>query len=263
MVREGSVSAIGGRPQECSRATSWTAGRVVLGAVTPVAVGGAEGPRGPAEGLRVASLRGALRFWFRDGAGGGMEPTALLQVEQAVFGGGRAGAVVDLWITPGHTERDRVPVRMNDPAPRGADGLVPKRQADMPPSWWTLDVRFRRHVKAWQRDAFSAALGLLLLPGGLGGRWRRGFGSLWTMEAGRFTDPVVGGDRAARCDWIRGRVCAALASLRFPGVPVRPVPPGVRSLRDLARLYLIELGRGHGPPANQFLRTAQGRPARP
>ncbi len=84
---------------------------MTLGAVTPVAVGGAEGPRGETEGVRGASLRGALRFWFRAAVGGDTSPPTLLRGEQAVFGGGDAGATVDLWATPGPiSSRDRVPV---------------------------------------------------------------------------------------------------------------------------------------------------------
>ncbi len=92
---------------------------------------------------------------------------------------------------------------MNDPEPKEAGRLAPTRRADMPPSWWTLHVHFRRHVQEWQREAFRGSLDLLLLVGGLGGRWRRGFGSLCGVDGDRFTDPISGRTLADRASCLR------------------------------------------------------------
>jgi CRISPR-associated protein Cmr1 len=93
-----------------------------------------------------------------------------------------------------------------------------------------------------------ATLDLFLLLGGIGARWRRGFGSLWPANENGFADPIAGAGMEEHAHWFGRRVGAAIGRLRRPG-PVSAAsaaaPPGVRRLRSgAARLYLVEPAEG-------------------
>lgn len=221
-----------------------------LGAVTPLVVGGAAGPGGRPEGLRVPSLRGSLRWWLRAAVADHVGGDEALRFEQTVFGGGDAGAVVDLWTlsrSGGHTTAH---LRMNDPRPRivGGRALVAQREALAANARLDLMVHFRNHVDAGTRRRFAGTLDLLLLLGGVGSRWRRGFGSLWRVDdAGHWSDRVTGETPADRASWMEKRVRDALTVIDGP--PPRPPAGsprgGFRMLRGGgARVYVIEPEEG-------------------
>jgi len=199
----------------------WTT--VTMQVTTPLFNGGADpdGKAGfqpsPDAGVRVASIRGAMRFWFRALAGSvtGPDVKRLALMERAVFGGisdqhGEGAAVSSPLILrladPPEPVRDagfidggRAGLRyllglgLMKPKKGGADLLRPYVR---PGTEFELKIGFR-HAKqtpveirtAGETLAF-ASLWLLCAYGGLGARTRRGLGGLRiTGIAGNLPQP--------------------------------------------------------------------------
>ena len=216
--------------------------------MTPVAVGGAAGAQGLPDGLRVASLRGVLRWWFRTASWRG-DSKELLSAEQRVFGGGEAGTVVPVWVTERKTSLRKALLRMNDPTPvldRRGRPIIPSRSAYDAGAAWTLEWVWPATVPAVSMEQFRAALDLFLLLGGVGGRSRRGFGSLWDGDERGFRDPIAGGSVADRGAWLEARLAEALRRLGAPqGGSAGPPPRGMRVLRrGEVRVFLVESDSG-------------------
>lgn len=197
---------------------AWTT--VHLRVTTPLFNGGAEADASPASrddetGIRVASIRGAMRFWFRAMAGAftGPDLAALAAMERRVFGGiaGAASAVNAQGDEPHATPSPlllRIP-GSPDALPPSArrDWLRPgddrkwiiyllgqglgdlvhgtlKRPSVEPGTEFELKVGFRHPAgedsqiaDAVETLAF-ASLWLTCTYGGIGARTRRGFGGL-------------------------------------------------------------------------------------
>ena len=180
-----------------------------LETVTPLFLGGAD-PRGEPE-LRAASIRGALRFWFRALLGGiigddnkGLE---LLRNDEAkVFGSTKFGAS-PIIIQVEYSDFRTTPfsqLAQRDSATRsyGLPGVAylffvargtrrnRERKAINPGTKFNLKLSLRPGLigkqKAFQHAC--AALWLLTHLGGLGARSRRGSGSLQVI---RVTPPVL------------------------------------------------------------------------
>ncbi len=227
---------------------------VHLRAVTPLVVGGAGDAQDrrlgvQAEGFRIPSIRGVLHWWFRAGWGATEAPSALLDAEREVFGGEGAGSTVDLWVTGRRGKVGTAYVGMNDPDPRtlkSGNKVVPKRETHLEGSEAVVHVRFREHSPSRQQKQFLGAFRLLQFLGGIGGRWRRGFGSIWEVERdGSWRDPIYGGDLPSRAAWLEREVSAAVAAIRASGAPPPARESGIRALRkDSAKLYLVEPSQG-------------------
>jgi hypothetical protein len=229
----------------------WTT--VTMQVTTPLFNGGAD-PDGKAgfrpardAGVRVASIRGAMRFWFRALAGSmaGPDLEALARTERAVFGG-----ITDQRGNNSAAMASPLIVRLPDPPPQINDerflsgsgaaglryllglGLMRPRSggADLvrsyvPPSekGFQLKIGFRHDSETTDdvREAVEtltfASLWLLCTYGGLGARTHRGFGGV------RITD-------------VSGRLPSAWTAenLLTPGLGfyeratwLRPLPDGV------------------------------------
>jgi CRISPR type III-B/RAMP module RAMP protein Cmr1 len=112
----------------------WTT--LALQVTTPLFNGGADAdgtagfhPAGEA-GVRVASLRGAMRFWFRALAGtvAGPNLALLARMEEAVFGSAQAASPVKVRIRKEgqpKVSRDREPKFIQGPGPRPGQGRPP------------------------------------------------------------------------------------------------------------------------------------------
>lgn len=152
--------------------------------ITPLVIAGADNrtPNVLGEGLRPPSLRGVMRWWFRAMMGGiiGAHGTygALRTLEARFFGVADQASAFRL-----RTSLINMPpksithLRMNDPSPiqHGKQMLRAERMAIMPSAKFKVQLAFN------QQDAVASVLGALWLTvmlGGLGGRSRRGFGSL-------------------------------------------------------------------------------------
>jgi CRISPR-associated protein Cmr1 len=160
-----------------------------LETVTPLFLGGAD-PRGEPE-LRVASFRGALRFWLRallGGMIGDKNLDALHQAEAAVLGSTETGAspvVVRIQNLSGGAPIPFSAIGSGKQAlaylffaTRGTQN-EPERKAIPAGSSFELELSLRTGTQ--DRDALPkayAALWLLTHLGGLGARSRRGAGSL-------------------------------------------------------------------------------------
>jgi len=167
-----------------------------LQTVTPLFLAGAD-PRGMPE-LRAASIRGALRFWFRallGGVIGDKDLNALRKAEAAVFGSTDTGAS-PVVVRIQHGTLETVPFSQlaewdhtarNYRQPGIAylffsarkTGDEPERYAIQPGTTFELELMLRPGASADR--AFEQAYGALWLLthlGGIGARSRRGAGSL-------------------------------------------------------------------------------------
>ncbi|GAB3105807.1 type III-B CRISPR module RAMP protein Cmr1 [Streptomyces calidiresistens] len=142
-------------------------------------------------GVRVPSLRGAMRFWFRALAGSvvGNDLRLLAELESAVFGSTERSSPVKLRIpkppAPVKKQLSSGPSGLNYLRGMGlADGADPRSHVEVHragfPSAFDLMIRF-----TGSEEASSLALASLWLTctyGGLGSRVRRGFGGLRITE---------------------------------------------------------------------------------
>lgn len=186
----------------------WTT--VTFEVTTPLFNGGADpdGKAGfqPADdaGVRVASIRGAMRFWFRALAGSavGSDLTHLAKIERRVFGGITDQRGDDAAVSSPLILRMPQPPRQSDDDDfmQHSDGLrylmglglmKPRRggadllRSYLPPGAdFQLKIGFRHDKSAMDevRNAVEAlafaSLWLMCTYGGLGARVRRGFGGV-------------------------------------------------------------------------------------
>jgi CRISPR-associated protein Cmr1 len=226
--------------------------------VTPLYGGGSRARHvDRATPVRVSAIRGQLRFWWRALFGGGFADTRTLYArERELFGGLGAGPdeVVRSPLTLEVRDLDlsSTEVEDDDVKPWDDDGYVlwparATRTGDPPAQRWRPGVRFclfaqlRCVSTASQASAereIEHALRAWLLFGGIGGRTRRGCGSL----------AVVGDDARAR--WLpEGDEISSIASWLAPnstGETKYPVLSGA------------VLSLGQQMPAIQAWRTAFG-----
>ncbi len=168
---------------------SWT--RLTLQVRTPL-FGGDDPNQDSDAAVRVPSIRGALRFWFRTVAAGhgvsGLQE--LWEAEQAVFGSTDIPSPIRLRVVGQPAVRGRgTKPRWATTEQHGFDGAQYllgqglwdyrnglRRGCVDPGAPFSLDIRFGgdEHVKA----RFMLALWAWLTYGGLGARTRRGFGQL-------------------------------------------------------------------------------------
>jgi CRISPR type III-B/RAMP module RAMP protein Cmr1 len=163
--------------------------------VTPLLIAGAKGARDSrdndlrAEGLRPASVRGQLRYWFRTMmgsiVGNHRDYKTLQRLEAGIFGLTENSSSVRLRTTPvkaSAMQFDLYPVRMNDCAPPRPRRLGAKAQEQ-----FSIRLDLARSGRG-EADVILGTLWLLAALGGVGGRIRRGFGSLaFTPEIGATT----------------------------------------------------------------------------
>lgn len=201
--------------------------------VTPMFIGGARptAQNGEAATMRVPSLRGPLRYWFRALAGPslGNRLEFLHAAEAAVFGSGDAPSRV--WLRTRETFRAAdgkvdwiagrgIPYLLGQGLHHFENGL---QRTFIPPG---TNGELRVAIVPRTGGATVAAIGTLLgctlwtlaLYGGLGARARRGFGTIAFPHLNRLCElpPVAHADH----DAVRQRFGAALAELgELPDVP--------------------------------------------
>jgi CRISPR-associated protein Cmr1 len=205
--------------------------------ITPMMGGGitSQGARKPADlitPIRVASIRGQLRFWWRAcNLGGATTVARLRELEASLWGSMSTPSAVTITVTqqPGPPNELPVYVRtMNrwDPIPDmrriayGAFPLKPEQGStdpsgtihDFGKATFTLCIRSpSAHV-----SAITEALQAWTQFGGLGGRTRRGFGAIelvvGSLSSGSKAEPLVVPTPENFLDQMRGRPT-------IPGVP--------------------------------------------
>lgn len=166
---------------------------------TPMFLGGADPANSPPE-LRVPSIKGALRFWWRALSYGrvGNDIKQLAQEEAALFGSseGEVGQSKVLLSarTLGDPELRRKGSVLNDGGQVVGDGArylgyglmgafgrdlgVLTRPCLLAPFEFELDVLFHPDLNSAAKAQVIAALKIMGLLGGLGSRSRRGYGSI-------------------------------------------------------------------------------------
>jgi CRISPR-associated protein Cmr1 len=253
----------------------WTT--LTLQVTTPLFNGGADpsgeaGLRAPGEaGVRVASIRGAMRFWFRALAGAytGLDLALLAALERRVFGGiaaqrdGGADAVQSPLILrlpePPHLSSDMQPEFLRGPQWRGIAYLLGLGLMEMkdkparphllrpcvlpdPEHTFALKVRFQhdRRGTAETQHAIEAlafaSLWLATIYGGLGARTRRGFGGV----------RIVGGDGDLPAPWDQARIHTPAPRFFVKSTSVWPPEAVVGQLQPQLQSYLRELAKGEG-----------------
>ncbi len=158
---------------------------VDLVTTTPIFGGGVE-PGRPDElvPIRVPSIRGHLRFWWRSLQPAGTAGDALRVAERALFGGaaGEEGAASNVIVNVSNVQ----PSDLDDANPsfNSADGyaLFPARgeRGQRAKLRWKPGLKFTLTIDAPVADAAAVRRAVLawILFGGYGGRTRRGLGSL-------------------------------------------------------------------------------------
>ncbi|MEU3142728.1 type III-B CRISPR module RAMP protein Cmr1 [Nocardiopsis alba] len=156
----------------------------------------------PTVGLRVSSVRGAMRFWFRALAGTvyGSSVPALARAEQKVFGSTEGASPVRLRLTGQPTARAMikagepaaflagVPAEDHEPGKWVAYLLGQGHAAKRRPGWATTRPHTRPGHRFTLKVGFSgdpavdslvlASLWLACAYGGFGARTRKGFGNV-------------------------------------------------------------------------------------
>lgn len=157
---------------------------------TPAFVGGAD-PNDSAE-IRVSSIRGVLRFWYRlivgPAVAAGLSPEHAAFAEARLFGGtgrgeGQGAVLLSVADAPTGTMH-----WSNRDLRRDRPGLAylgfsldmpPNNRKAVPPGvGFQLQLVLPRGLDEPQRDLLAATLWAWVTLGGLGSRSRRGFGSL-------------------------------------------------------------------------------------
>ncbi|WP_167121765.1 RAMP superfamily CRISPR-associated protein [Nitratidesulfovibrio liaohensis] len=130
--------------------------------------------------IRVASLRGALRSWWRYANGGRFESIGdMMSAESAIFGSARPGHSRQGILMSLSVEGGGHPVGSYQVSSLGylGYGVCGRRPAMPAGARFTLTLR-GRGLDEEQLGSLRDAISLMGLLGGIGGRARRGFGSL-------------------------------------------------------------------------------------
>lgn len=229
---------------------------VALETITPL-LGGGVIPRkvDRVTPVRVASIRGGLRMWWRalhvhEYAGDGAAGAAALAAREAEVWGamGRGDedprrSAVEVWVTDvTHVEADLargIDDSNVDFRDKGAYALWPargeQRSQRLPAKRWRPGLRFRLHVRApiGLVSEIARTIRAWLWFGGLGSRTRRGVGSL-ALAGGR-------GDELRAVDarsWLPDSLTAAeCARLLGPVALTGPASEGVGAPRETPGLH--------------------------
>jgi hypothetical protein len=228
---------------------------LTLEVVSPLFIGGADcRATDPAEeGIRVPSLRGALRYWYRALLAAG-EDDALRGAETEVFGAAErpsplvvrtwplARPTVGSWEDVRRARRGGGPGR---PAPSGREYLgavalramqqADSRRAILPGARYAMELSWRgpREPAADLQRRLAATLWLMGRFGSLGSRARRGFGAVQVVgiERGGFlheamaaVSPVVAAGSAVDLARDVEGTLRYLRSLRLGGRPSTGYP---------------------------------------
>ncbi|MGV9678540.1 type III-B CRISPR module RAMP protein Cmr1 [Nocardia sp. NPDC003482] len=222
--------------------STWTTLR--LRTVTPLFSGDDPLPpdgRRPGTPVRVPSIRGQLRFWFRAlaAAHGIHDPQELWEQEEQIFGSTRRGTTTASAITlridnpPGQGGRHTYPDWMKDPD-NGFSGTAyllgqglwhPKnlltRDVVTPGATFDLKIRFSRDDTINTRFLYTVWAWLTF--GGLGARTRRGFGQLRLQKVTDLPDIWWPDDLQTRPDTIDG----------WKKLIAQPIPDSARACTEL------------------------------
>ncbi len=164
-----------------------------LETITPLFIAGADQRNIENEGLRAPSLRGLLRWWFRAIMGGMTSVSTMRNLENEIFGSTQRASLVKLKVVPKDVRRIKFV---------GEDKRCNMKYFRR---GYDCESKFDVHIYSREKPEFNLALGSLwtaIILGGIGGRSRRGAGSLRITDvklAGTLDEPlptftIEGGD---------------------------------------------------------------------
>jgi CRISPR-associated protein Cmr1 len=145
--------------------------------ITPIIIAGID--KNEVE-LRNSSIKGMLRWWFRFYKSSFLDVDKLRKFENEVFGSTENGCLFYMRILNFPQNIGDAYLCMNDRRKKGQNGARNdyykiKRSAYLPNQNFEISFKFFPHFK--YQNELENSLMLLSLFGGIGARWRRGFGS--------------------------------------------------------------------------------------
>jgi len=146
--------------------------------ITPIVISGID--KNDVE-LRTPSIKGILRWWFRFYKSSFFEVEGLRKFESEVFGSTENSSPFYMRIVEIPKNIEDAYLCMNDKRKKREDGAPRdyfkiKRQSYSPLQTFKLNFKFLPHFQ--HQNEIENSLMLLSFFGGIGGRWRRGFGSV-------------------------------------------------------------------------------------
>jgi CRISPR-associated RAMP protein, Cmr1 family len=146
--------------------------------ITPIIISGID--KNKVE-LRSSSIKGMLRWWFRFYKSSFLNVDKLRKFENEVFGSTENGCLFYMRILNFPQNIGDAYLCMNDKRKKGQNGARNdyykiKRPAYLPNQNFEISFKFFPHFK--YQNELENSLMLLSLFGGIGARWRRGFGSV-------------------------------------------------------------------------------------
>jgi hypothetical protein len=238
--------------------------------VTPGFLGG---DGGAADSFRIPSLRGALRFWYRakEGDPGGEEGfQPLFDRESRIFGSSRHGQGLRLVPLQGHRVK---PSKLSGSQDLRYLGYGPFAKSKSPPAIPKgSKVTLRAIGDENQISELRKCLVLLHLFGGLGGRSRRGWGSVEVVSPTDLLPEVAGlsfeewlGEALARVWTEPGSLPRRRTALpRFSAFSSRTriawIRAGGKPLEELATRYMKVTKRDKTLSAEEDLRSVKPAP---
>ena len=146
--------------------------------ITPIIIAGID--KNKVE-LRSSSIKGMLRWWFRFYKSSFLDVDKLRKFENEVFGSTENGCLFYMRILNFPQNIGDAYLCMNDRREKGQNGARNdyykiKRSAYLPNQNFEISFKFFPHFK--YQNELENSLMLLSLFGGIGARWRRGFGSV-------------------------------------------------------------------------------------
>jgi len=146
--------------------------------ITPIIIAGID--KNKVE-LRSSSIKGMLRWWFRFYKSSFLDVDKLRKFENEVFGSTENGCLFYMRILNFPQNIGDAYLCMNDRREKGQNGARNdyykiKRFAYLPNQNFEISFKFFPHFK--YQNELENSLMLLSLFGGIGARWRRGFGSV-------------------------------------------------------------------------------------
>jgi CRISPR-associated protein Cmr1 len=144
--------------------------------ITPIIISGFN--RNEAE-LRPQSIKGMLRWWFRFYKSSFLNVDKLRKFENEVFGSTEGSTLFYMRLLKEPKNKGDAYLCMNDKRKKGENGAQKdyykiRRNSYLASQSFQIGFRFFPHFK--YQNEVETSLMLLSLLGGLGARWRRGFG---------------------------------------------------------------------------------------
>ena len=147
--------------------------------ITPLIISGAD--KNNVE-LRTQSIKGMLRWWFGFYKSSFLNVDDLRKFESDVFGSTENSALLYMRIVNEPQNKEDAYLCMNDRRRKGENGATEDYSIIKRESFSTSQIEFKFLPHFQYQEELENSIMLLSLFGGIGARWRRGFGSVQIKE---------------------------------------------------------------------------------